>query len=172
MMLSLDFRNESNLSEYLRCTCLAILVVFIGYVLFMPRKKTLSDKVMVGSLVIAATLFLFVDQWIALMLVVLLGAVIIKNITKKPSVQLTSIRDIVRPAPVLSKQDFLGAKVQEESLEYEPKVQEESLNYDPVRSNIVNPANMMTEVRTFNSQLGPQGLSQPHGYDNDVQDSW
>lgn len=167
MESSIDFGNQSDFNGYVRCACISLVAVAIVYVLFFTKKENaFSGNVMLMSMGIAAAAFMFVDHWVTVALVLLVAVVVIKknlDLGLQPKMQVV---DTANSVPSAVKTVF-----SEEDTEVEKQV-EEPLTYDIVQSNLVNPANIMTEVRTFSEQLGPQGLSMPRGYDDDVQDAW
>ena len=138
-----------------------------------------SSNMTLISIGIAACAFLFVDYWTATALIVLLIAVLIKKQMKASPLPPTpsplpvpKMKVDTDPLPKIKQAMKMPMLVtSEEADEVSSSENMDKISYDIIQSNLVNPSNMMTEVRTFDEQLGPQGLSSPHGYDEDVQDS-
>ena len=176
MESSIDFTNPSEMNVYISYTCVAILLILVVYVAFFTSGANgLSSNVSLISLGIAAFAFLFVDYSVASMLLLLIVVILVKKHMKKTNVLPKLSLPMPKPVekPMVKSMVKLPSIVTSEE-EPEKPVNVENLDkmvYEPIQSNVVDPGNMRTEVRTFNQQLGPQGLSDPQGYDMNVQDS-
>lgn len=170
MESSIEFTNPSEMNVYISYTCVAILLILVVYVVFFTSGiNKLSSNVFLISLGIASFAFLFVDYKIVFMLLLLIVVILIKKHIKKTD----ALHKLPLPVPKKKTMIKLPTIVTSEE-EAEKPVNVENMDkmvYEPIQSNVVDPGNMRTEVRTFNQQLGPQGLSDPQGYDMNVQDS-
>ena len=183
MESSIDFYNPSGMNVYISVVCVVVVVTLLVYVLFSPKgANALSSNTSLISIGIAAVAFLFADYWTAAVLIVLLIAVLIKKQKKKSMTSPLPLIPSPSPIPKMKMDSDPLPKIKqamkmpmlvtsEEADEVSCSENMEKLSYDTIQSNLVNPSNIMTEVRTFDQQLGPQGLSSPHGYDEYVQDS-
>ena len=170
MESSIDFTTPSEMNVYINTYCVAILLILVVYVAFFTSGANgLSSNVSLISLGIAAFAFLFVDYSVVFLLLLLIVVILVKKHMKKTN----AAKPLPMPKPVEKPMVKLPSIVTSEE-EPEKSVNVENLDtivYEPIQSNLVDPGNMRTEVRTFNQQLGPQGLSDPQGYDMNVQDS-
>ena len=159
-------------NEVFKGLCVGILApiaAFVVYVAFFTSGASkVSSNISLISLGIAAFAFLFVDYSIVLMLLLLLIVILIKKHIQKTNI-LPEL-PLPMPKPIEEPKVKLPLIVTSEDEPAKP-VNLEKIVYQPIQSNLIDPGNMRTEVRTFDHQLGPQGLSDPQGYDMNVQDS-